>query len=216
MKNKLLFLFFLSAILFTEPRFSGAAEQLLVADFERWPNPLGGDIGVYGGGEPDWGDPLHSWFYEPQTSGYLSRNVRSGVKSFRLVNAQKPNRATWASLTIDLGPTFDITVEPKRLKSLDVSAFTHLAFWVRGERGGEKFEVAFRDARSPSYQHEVTWTPFPDGVPSDWSLVKVPLSKFKGKLDLTRLDMVGLHFGQNLGNPKGAILYVDDFVFVKD
>lgn len=214
MKNLKWFVLSAFFLLMALPAFAG--EKLMVADFERWPNNVGGDVGVYGGGEPDWEDPVHSWFYEPTLKGYRPENVKSGMKSFRLVNAQKPNRANWASFTIDLGPTYDVHVEPKRVKSLDVSAYSYLVFWVRGERGGEKLEVAFRDARAPTYQHEVTANPFPQGIPADWTLVKVPLAKLSGKLDLTRLDMVGIHFGQNIGNVKGAILYVDDFVFTKE
>lgn len=202
------------AFLFSSAAFAG--EKLMVADFERCPNNVEGEVGVYGGGEPDWEAPIHSWFYEPTLPGFSSANVKEGVKSFRLVNAMNPNRATWASFAVDLGPTLDVTVEPKKIKSLDVSSYQHLTFWVKGERGGEKFEVAFRDAKAPNYQSEVTYTPFPDGAPADWSLAKVPLSKFQGKLDLAHLDMVGLHFGQNVGNVKGAVLYVDDFEFTKE
>lgn len=193
-----------------------AAQRLMVADFELWPNNLDGEIGVYGGGEPNWDKPVHSWYYSIETPGYNPENVKFGNKSFRLVNAMKPNAAVWATFAVDLGPTLDVNVEPKKVKSLDVSDFNYLTFWIRGEVGGEKFRVVFRDAHASSYQHETVLVPLPQGTPDQWTFVKIPLSKIKNRVDLKKLDMVGLHFGRNVGNPKGAILYVDDIMFTKE
>jgi len=188
----------------------------MVADFERWPNNVSGEIGVYGGGEPDWDHPVHSWFYAPETRGYNPENVKNGIKSFRLVNAMKPNSAIWSTFAIDLGPTLAIDIQPKKIKSLDVSAFRYLTFWVRGETGGEYFKVVFRDANASSYLDEVGMIPLPRGTPTKWTYVKIHLSKIQRKVNLKKLNMVGVHFGRNVGNPKGAIIYVDDFVFTKE
>lgn len=193
-----------------------AAQQLMVADFERWPNNLDGEIGVYGGGEPDWEKPVHSWYYSPETPGYNPLNVKNGVKSFRLVNAMQPNNAIWATTAIDLGPTLDVKREPKKIQSLDVSAYHFLTFWIKGQKGGEFFRVVFRDAGAQNYQDEVSFTPLPKGVSSEWTYVKIPLSKLKRRLNLKRLDMVGFHFGRNIGNPKGSTLFIDDVLFIKE
>ncbi len=201
-------------ILMTTPLF--AAQQLMMADFERWPNNLNGEIGVYGGGEPDWERPDQSWFYDPNTPGYHPKNVKSGVKSFRLVNSMNPNSAIWATFSIDLGPTIDVKKVPKKIKSLDVSGYKYLTFWIRGQKGGEHFRVAFRDAKAKNYQDESTYTPMPKGALKEWTFVKVPIGKMNPRLKLSELDMVGIHFGKNIGNAKGSTLFVDDFVFTKE
>lgn len=211
---KLSLFLFLALVLWNFPL--QAAQELVVADFERWPNNLNGEMGVYGGGEPDWEKPVHSWFYSPETPGYTLKNVKSGVKSFRLVNTMEPNSAIWATFAIDLGPTLDVNVEPKKVQSLDVSGYSHLAFWVRGGRGGEHFRVVFRDARAKNYQQEVLFTPLPKGASTEWTYIQVSLAKLKPQLDFKHLDMVGFHFGQNIGNAKGATLFIDDVKFKKE
>lgn len=208
-KNKLsgffsLFLFFLSANSFSQ------SEDLLVADFEKWPNNLGGQMWVYGGGEPNWDSPVHSWVYGPEIPGYSKEKVHSGSYCFRLVNALDPRKLPWANFSIDLGPITDITVEPKKISSCDVAPYSHFRFWVKGEKGGEKLEVSFRD----SAQREVTLLPLPQGASVKWQEVRIPLSAIANEVNLSQLDGVSLHFGSSTGNPQGAVLYVDDVAFV--
>lgn len=184
--------------------------QLLVADFEKWPNNLGGQMWVNGGGEPNWDSPVHSWLYGPEISDYRPEFVHQGQLSFRLVNALDPKNLPWANFSMDLGPTVDITVEPKKIASRDVTPYRHLVFWVRGEKGGEKFEVSFRD----SSQHEVTLMPLPEGAPAAWRQVSIPLSAIARQVNLANVDVVSLNFGSSVGNPQGAVLFLDDVAFV--
>jgi len=183
---------------------------LIIADFEIWPNNLGGQMWVKGGGEPDWDQPVHSWIYGPDTPKFDSRYVHTGKYSFRLVNATNPRKLPWAAFSIDLGPATDITVEPKKIASCHASDFSTLSFWVRGVKGGEKFEVSLRDAS----QREVMLLPLPDGAPKEWKEVRIPLSPLANEVNLSKLDVLNIHFGDSVGNPKNTVLYIDDVAFI--
>ena len=192
--------------------------EILVADFEGWPNCLGGEMGVYGSLEPNWEEAhIHpvSWVYESTTLGYNGANVHSGMQSFRLVNGLGTKRdLAWGSFSMDLGPTIDTTVTPKKVESLDVSEYKYLVFWVKGEKGGEKMELLLRDAHSLNYMPQVKYK-LPDAT-TEWQKAVVPLAELKGKIDLAAMDNIGLAFGKDVGNIEGDIAYVDDFVFTNN
>ena len=187
--------------------------EILVSDFESWPNNLGGEIGVYGALEPDWDTTApRSWVYEPTTPGYDLKNVHNGRQSFRLVNGLglKPDEA-WGSFAMDLGPTTDLTVVPKRVESLDVSGYRYFTFWTKGEKGGEKMELLIRDANALNYMPQIKYK-LPDAT-TEWQKIVVLLEQFKGQIDLTQLDNIGIGFGRDIGNMEGDIAYIDNFVF---
>ncbi len=191
------------------------AQEVLVADFEGWPNNLGGEIGVYGALEPNWDDIAtvpYSWVYEVITPGYNPQNTRGGKQAFRLVNGLglKPEIA-WGSFAMDLGPTTDLTVMPKKVESFDASGFKYITFWVKGEKGGEKMEFLARDAHALNYMPQAKCK-LPDAT-TEWQKVAVPLSDISGKIDLAALDNIGIAFGRDVGNLKGEVVYVDDFMF---
>ncbi len=191
-----------------------AAAEQLIADFEGWPNSLGGEIGVYGSCEPDWAT-MHQqpscWIYEPVSYGYDVANVHAGKQAWRLITGtgSKPD-CMWGSFAMDLGPTTDLTVTPKRVESLDASKFSKITFWVKGAKGGEKMKFLVRDAHALSY--------FPQEIillkdaTMEWEKVTIFLKEFK-KVDLTCLDSLGIDFGTNVGNLKGDVIYLDDFCF---
>ncbi len=190
-------------------------QEVLIADFEGWPNNLGGEIGVYGALEPNWDDIAtvpYSWVYEAVTPGYNPANVHSGRQSFRLVNGLglKPELA-WGSFAMDLGPTTDLTVIPKKVESFNASGFKYITFWVKGEKGGEKMEFLARDAHALNYMPQIKYK-LPD-VTTEWQKVLIPLSEIGGKIDLTALDNIGLAFGKDVGNLKGEVIFVDDVMF---
>jgi len=190
-------------------------EEVILADFEGWPNNLGGEIGVYGSLEPDWDKKEtvpYSWVYETITAGYDPKNVHDGKQAFRLVNAlgTKPNE-TWGSFAMDLGPATDLTVVPKRVKSFDASKYKYLTFWLKGERGGEQLSLLIRDAHALSYMPQVKYQ-LPNAT-TEWKKIVVPLTQFRTQVDLTAIDNIGLAFGPDVGNMIGAIIYVDTFMF---
>lgn len=192
-----------------------AGNELVIADFEKWPNNVGGQMGVYGSLEPNWNDKAkvpYSWVYEPSTPGYSKDNVHSGKQSFRLVNAlgTKPEES-WGSLGIDLGPVVDAVPVPVKIKSKDVSGYKYLVFWVKGEKGGEHMEVTFRDANAVSYMPQFRYK-VPDAT-TTWQKVIIPLDKIKDEVDITALDTISIAFGPDVENEKGATVYLDDFVF---
>lgn len=192
-----------------------AAQEVIIADFEGWPNNLGGEVGVYGALEPNWDDITtvpYSWVYEGITLGYNPENTHSGKQSFRLVNGLglKPE-VTWGSFAMDLGPTTDLTVVPKKVESFDASGFKYVTFWVKGEKGGEKIEFLVRDAHALNYMPQAKLK-LPDAT-AEWQKIIVPLSDISGKVDLTALDNIGVAFGRDVGNLKGEVIYIDDFMF---
>jgi len=189
-------------------------DSVLIADFEGWPNNLGGEVGVYGSLEPNWDDIAsvpYSWVYESITPGYDLKNVHGGKQSFRLVNGLglKPEE-TWGSFAMDLGPTTDLTVIPKRVDSFDASSFKYITFWARGEKGGERMQILMRDAHALNYMPQVKHK-LPDAT-VEWQKVVVPLEQFSGKLDFTALDNIGIAFGRDVGNLRGEIVYLDEFM----
>ncbi len=222
MWKKMFLVAFLTALL------SGAAmaqeeavreiEDVVIANFEGWPNNLGGEIGVYGTLEPDWDDITtvpYSWSYEPITPGYDSMNVHSGKQAFRLVNGLGLNsELDWGSFAMDLGPVTDLTVMPKKVESFDSGNYSYLTFWVKGEKGGEKMKLVMRDEHALNYIPQVKHR-LPECAP-EWQKVVVPLEQFKGQIDLTALDNMGLAFGRDVGNLKGEIVYIDDFAFTNN
>jgi len=192
--------------------------EVLIADFEGWPNNLGGEMGVYGSLEPDWdtvSTTPYSWVYEPVTPYYNIEHVHSGRQSFRLVNGlgAKPNE-TWGSFAMDLGPTIDLTVVPKKVESFDASGFKYLTFWVKGEKGGERMQLLLRDAHALNYMPQVKHM-LPDAT-TEWTKVVVSLDEFKKRIDLSRLDNIGIAFGKDVGNLQGEIVYIDDFIFTNN
>ena len=191
------------------------SEAVIIADFEGWPNNLGGEVGVYGSLEPNWDDIAtvpYSWVYDAITSGYDLINVQGGRQSFRLVNGLGIKaEETWGSFAMDLGPTTDLTVVPKRVESFDASAWKYLSFWVKGEKGGEKSQLLIRDAHALNYMPQLKHK-LPD-ITTEWQKVVIPLEQFKGQVDLTALDNIGIAFGRDVGNLKGEIIYLDDFMF---
>ncbi len=189
--------------------------EILVADFEGWPNNLGGEMGAYGALEPDWEQvnvTPYSWVYEPIVLGYDPVNVQSGNNSFRLVNCLGLKRdLVWGSFSMDLGPTIDLTLTPKKIESLDVSGYKYLTFWAKGNKGTEKMELLIRDSHALNYSPQVRCKL--SDLTTEWQKIVVPLEELTGKVDLTQLDNIGVAFGKDVGNMEGDIAYIDDFVF---
>lgn len=189
--------------------------SLLVADFETFPNNLGGEVGVYGSLEPNWDDKTspYSWYYGTSTPGYDVKNVHDGVQSFRLVNAlgTKKNES-WGSFSMDLGPITDAIPVPKKVQSKNVSKYKYLTFWVKGEKGGEKIEVLFRDNKAPSYMPSARYKV--KEASAEWEKRAIVLEEVhKLGVDLKALDCIGIAFGPDAGNKPGAIIYMDDLAF---
>ena len=92
--------------------------------------------------------------------------------------------------------------------------YEYLSFWVKGEKGGEKFTIRMADAGGIAKDDTVSLGKIdqflPDGVTQEWQEVLVPLSKAK-TLDLTQLGGLSWEFGWT-GDTR---VYIDDVSFKK-
>ncbi len=190
---------------------------LVIADFESYPNNLGGSVGVFGAAEPNWEDTeaAHSWYYGELTPNYQDFNVRRGGQSFICTNGFAKEKLRWATFSLGLGKLVDTESIPIKIESLDVRNFNYLVFWIKGKTGGEKVTIAFRDAHAINDLPQVTIDPKPEGLSKKWQKIVISLKELEEKIDLSKLDQVILEFGLNRGNNEGNIFYIDDFYFAK-
>lgn len=91
------------------------------------------------------------------------------------------------------------------MKGADVSKFRYLAFDLRGEKGGELFEVGLRDAKGQEKKKGIGG--YID-TPVKWQRVFIPLAEFSG-VNLTSLDNISLGF---VSKQKGRI-FLDNISF---
>ncbi len=103
------------------------------------------------------------------------------------------------------------------LNGIDVSRHNALTFWVKGEQGGERFDIGLADDQMQDLEIDAVYvgpvTAFlPQGVTTDWQQVKVPLQSLRSNLNLDRLGSLVFWFRYE---GKGAI-HVDDVAFAYD
>jgi len=103
------------------------------------------------------------------------------------------------------------------LDGLDIANYNTLSFWVKGEKGQEKFDIGLADARMQEYEIDALYagdvnTFLPLGVTTEWQEVKVPVSRVEAELDLRDMGSVVLWFRYG-GQGK---IYIDDMTFKKD
>ena len=103
------------------------------------------------------------------------------------------------------------------LNGIDISRHNALTFWVRGEKGGERFDIGMADDRMQEIEIDAVYvgtikTFLPQGVKTQWQKVKVPLASLRSELDLTRMGSLVFWFRYEGG---GAV-EVDDISFTFD
>ena len=103
------------------------------------------------------------------------------------------------------------------LNGINVSKHNALTFWVKGERGGERFDIGMADDKMQNLEIDAVYAGsvlafLPQGVTTQWQQVKVPLQGLRSDLDLTRLGSLVLWFRYE---GKGAI-QIDDIAFTYD
>ncbi len=193
------------------------AVSLVITDFEKYPNLLGGDVAVEGDAACDWKDPgaINGWYYNREISGFTPDNVHGGLGSFRMVNGgTKRTMENWASFYLLLGPITDASTFPAKIKPLDVSAYSAFHFWIKGAKGGERFNVVFRDALAANNFPQAHFDPMPEGLKPVWQEVSIPVAQLGKFVDVHQLVFAGLEFGTNLGNKRGDIIFIDDVEFI--
>ena len=103
------------------------------------------------------------------------------------------------------------------LNGIDVSRHNALTFWVKGEHGGERFDIGMADHEMQDLEIDAVYAGsilafLPQGVTTQWQQVKIPLQGLRTDLDLTRLGSLVLWFRYE---GKGAI-QIDDVAFAYD
>lgn len=194
-----------------------AAAEISVADFESFKNNLGGDIGVYGSLEPNWNNTTqpYSWVYDKKiydASNYSKKNIRKGSASYRLVHGTgaKPYEK-WGSIGINLGPVLDESQTPVLVEPLDVRDYRYFSFWVKGQKGGERFVVTLRDQFAEDYFPQ--YKSHRQKASTSWRKISVKLKDIKKMVALDKLVNVSIGFGKEQGNKPGDIIYIDDCIF---
>lgn len=95
---------------------------------------------------------------------------------------------------------------PPVITHFDASEFQTLNFWVRGSAGNEKFQVAMKDTNAHEFWIESRSLLV---VPSSWTMVSIPLSKFEG---VNTSSLENFTFGFNSTHGSGSIC-VDGIAF---
>jgi len=103
------------------------------------------------------------------------------------------------------------------LNGIDVSKYNTLTFWVKGEHGGERFDIGMADDKMQDFEIDAVYAGpvqafLPQGVTTEWQQVKIPLQGLRSDLNLTRLGSLVLWFRYE---GKGAI-QIDDVAFAYD
>ncbi len=103
------------------------------------------------------------------------------------------------------------------LNGIDVSRHNCLTFWVKGEHGGERFDIGLADDRMQDLQIDAVYVGsiaafLPQGVTAEWQQVKIPLQSLRSDLNLTRMGSLVLWFRYE---GHGAI-QIDDVAFSYD
>jgi len=103
------------------------------------------------------------------------------------------------------------------LNGIDVTPYNCLSFWVKGEKGGEKFDIGLADNQMQDLQIDAVYAGpvdlfLPGGVTTEWQEVKVPLARLGAQIDLTNMGSLVLWFKYE---GKGRI-YVEDIMFKND
>ncbi|MBN1270508.1 MAG: hypothetical protein JXB04_13040 [Kiritimatiellae bacterium] len=103
----------------------------------------------------------------------------------------------------------------------DASSYTHLTFWVRGEEGGERFQVGIADKPLSMMQDTIKSKPIGDYLPAgritrEWQKAVVPLTDMF--VDYELMASISLCFEAALYDEEEVrgTVYVDDLAFEKN
>lgn len=194
-----------------------ADAKISVADFESLKNDLGGDVGVYGSLEPDWNKTSqpYSCLYSTKihdAGNYSKKNIHKGNASFRLVHGTGAKiYEDWGSFGINLGPIRDESQNPVLIEPLNVTPYRYFTFWIKGQKGEERFAVSFRDQFAKDYLPQ--YKSKRQKASKTWRKVSIKLSTISKNVALDKLVNVSVIFGKEQGSRTGDIIYIDDCAF---
>jgi hypothetical protein len=90
------------------------------------------------------------------------------------------------------------------LHGYNASTKEQLTFWVKGQQGGEQFEVGIKDGKTiPGLEPKVSET-----ASASWTQVSIFLDRFKNQ-DVSSLENVSLNFTTG-----SSTIYVDQLIFI--
>ncbi|MFT5836939.1 MAG: hypothetical protein ACI9ZV_000440 [Candidatus Azotimanducaceae bacterium] len=197
MPNKTLFTLFSSGLLLLAVAVQGASDSLMIADFNQGnQNALGGYF--------------NNFEREPSTATVdITNSVFRGNTGKSLEIKAKKDQHGFCGVWMHL---FDFRADDKVY--LDASAYSYLSFWVKGEKGGEKFAVRVADKRLVTIEDSLNVgdiTKFlPNGVNQEWQEVVVPINRLRN-VDINQLGGITFDFG----SPGNHTIFIDDIAFKK-
>ena len=103
---------------------------------------------------------------------------------------------------------FPKSLEPPQV--FDATPYRYLSFWVKGERGGEDFDIALADTnlREERAPKRPLSSYLASGASTGWQDVAIPLSDFRG-LNFHRVTQMTIQ----ISTPGDERFYLDDVAF---
>lgn len=90
------------------------------------------------------------------------------------------------------------------LNGYNATSKTKVTFWIRGEKGGEQYEVGIKDTTTlPGHEPKV-----PDTASATWTQVSILLDRFKNQ-NLVSLENLSFNFKDGSGT-----IYVSQLIFM--
>ena len=129
--------------------------------------------------------------------GFAMKPCRYGVYYDQKVHRELSKEAVFMRYRKTTDPAFCGTY----LITLgDLSRYATMTFWIKGDRGGETFELGMNDTISNKREDAVMagsiYRYLPGGVTTQWQEVRVPLEDFFGA-DLTRVYSLVFNFNED-------------------
>ena len=158
-------------------------------------------------------------FYQRSTALGTYQGTWAKRPSYAIISKSRKHRRgeTGKGLVIDYKKEAGWAGWYTLLDGLDVSDNNTLSFWVKGEKGQEKFDIGLADSDMQELQIDAIYAGdvnsfLPLGVTTQWQEVKIPLSRVGAELDMRDMGSVVLWFRYG---GKGKI-FIDDMSFKVD
>ena len=182
-----------------EPSPGELKDFLLVDDFEK-----GQSSGVFYERKNSIGGYQGTWARRPSYSVITKLTEAKDPIKGKFLSIEYKKEAGWAGwYTL--------------LNDADINNYNALTFWVKGVKGGEKFDIGLADAKMQELQIDAVYAGpidlfLPAGVTTDWQKVKIPVSRVASQLNLAKMGSIVLWFKYG-GEGK---IYIDDMKFEFD
>ncbi|MGH8245324.1 MAG: hypothetical protein ACREUU_02705, partial [Gammaproteobacteria bacterium] len=152
-----------------------------------------------------WGGTYNFFARDPSwTRVYLDSRVRRSARGYSLrVTAHRESQG-FCGVWLEFFPDY---AAPRNL--LDATPFRYLSLWIKGQKGGEKFDLKLVDDADEAKAELIPTRPvqayLAAGVTPRWQEVRIPLQDFR-QINLGRLRHLVLDFK----TPGDYRVYLDD------